>query len=160
MMPNEHTPFVRSLKERKKFRYNFQMIKSKGAILMLILDLLMQVFQAYVWFLLIIFSSKEEFNNISTFLFSFIINIRYIALMFYPLGGLIADTCVGRYKMIVCSIIYSFVTWIIFVMICLFMWMQQHSEMSTLSHIPLGFLFIIIIYWTCRISIKCHTIQY
>ena len=112
---------------------------------MLTLDLLIQVFQAYVWFSLITLISKSEYLSSSSLLLDLSLDIKYLALMFYPLGGLIADTCVGRYKMLVCSIIYSFVTWIIFVILCLFMWMQQDLEMSTLSHISLGFLFILYI---------------
>ena len=141
---DERTSFI-NLQPRKRIKYKFQLIKSKGAILMLTLDLLIQVFQAYVWFLLIALISRSEYFTSFSTSFELCLDIKYFALMFYPLGGLIADTCVGRYKMIVCSIIYSFVTWIIFVILCLFMWMQQDLEMSTLSHISIGFLFILYI---------------
>ncbi len=82
---------------------------------MLTLDLLIQVFQAYVWFSLISFISRKEYNNSLSLLLDFSLDIKYIALMFYPIGGLIADTWVGRYRMIVCSMVFSFLIWIMFV---------------------------------------------
>ena len=96
-----------------KFKYNFQLLKSKGAILILIWDAIINLY----WFLII--SSMTLVFQFTNYRFykifdNSIIAITTIPKLFCPIGGLIADTCIGRYRSIIISIYISFFAWIIF----------------------------------------------
>ena len=79
-----------------------------------------------------------EFND-STILSDF--DFSYISLLFFPIIGLIGDMCVGRYRMILGSMLFCLVMWIVTVIVVtlLCVYTDTHSVLfGTISLIVLG----------------------
>ena len=101
-------------RQRCPVSYHFQFIRSKGALLVLLWDLLSNI---YCQFITCVFFMLA--NDLLVFLFShswstsqvFIYTIGYSSvLLLSPLMGLIADVFTSRYKLIVaCSYIFAFI---------------------------------------------------
>ena len=94
----------------RRFKYRFQLIKSRAAVLVLALDLLFHTYRKYILFLIVILSSILSLQDGILYLFAE--NLFYIPFMFYPVGGLIADVWIGRYRMIVISGYICLVAWV------------------------------------------------
>ena len=107
----EHDPLLHNPNKRvSRFRYDFQQIKSKGAILVL------------VWDVLSSFSMNLMYHSVGSFLYttpgnSIVLkvfkNLIFVSYFLYPLGGLIADVWTGRYRVIIMSVYMCFLAWII-----------------------------------------------
>ena len=109
----------------RRFKFHFQRIKSRAAVLVLILDILFQAFRigtVYCIFILL--------NNLSLQSGTFYLseNLFHIPLLFYPVGGLIADVWIGRYRMIVISGYICLVAWVFAVIGFSFHW-YLHGEL-------------------------------
>ena len=136
---DEHTPLIHTPRtaKRRRFKYRFQFIRSKGAVLVIIIDALIKWFRFYIYFTPLIIQSME-FND-STILSDF--DVGLISLLFYPIIGLIGDMCVGRYRMILGSMLFCLVMWIVTVIVVtlLCVYTETHSVLfGTISLIVLG----------------------
>ena len=107
----EHDPLLRNPNKKvSRFLYNFQQIKSKGAILVL------------VWDVLASFSVILVYNSVGSFLYttpgnSIVLkvfeNLLFISYFLYPLGGLIADVWTIMYNiMCISHIVHDRHVWI------------------------------------------------
>ena len=107
----EHDPLLRNPNKRvSRFRYNFQQIKSKGAILVLVWDVLASFSVILMYHSVGSFVYTTQGNSIVLKIFE---NLFYALYFLYPLGGLIADVWTGRYKVIIVSAYICFFGWII-----------------------------------------------
>ena len=108
----EHDPLLRNPNKRvSRFRYNFQQIKSKGAILVLVWDVLASFSVILMYYSAASFLRTTPRNSIIFNLFETFIFVSYFL---YPLGGLIADVWTGRYKVIIMSAYICFLAWIVY----------------------------------------------
>ena len=140
---DEHTPLIHtpSTAQRRRFKYRFQFMRSKGAVLVIIIDALIKWFGAYILYTTAIIRLME-FND-SIMLGNF--DVGYMALLFFPIIGLIGDMCVGRYRMILGSMLFCLVMWIVTVIVVtlLCVYTETHSVLfGTISLIVLGVSFI------------------
>ena len=112
---DEHTPLIHTSRTTKRirFKYRFQFIRSKGAVLVIIIDALIKLFQLDLNLIMIAIISLK-FNN-SAILSNF--DVGYISMLFFPIIGLIGDMCVGRYQMILGSMLFCLVMWIVTVIV-------------------------------------------
>ncbi len=97
----------------QKFKYSFQSLKSKGAILVLIWD---GVINLYFYMTMITISDvliHSSFSYLEILAYS-MIGILTLPRLFSPIGGLIVDTWTGRYRSIIASIYISLFAWLIF----------------------------------------------
>ena len=136
---DEHTPLIHTPRTTKRirFKYRFQFIRSKGAVLVIIIDALIKLFMSFILFTTATISSKE-FND-SSMLNRF--DFCFISLLFFPIIGLIGDMCVGRYRMILGSMLFCLVMWIVTVIVVtLFcVYTETHSVLfGSISLIVLG----------------------
>ena len=136
---DEHTPLIYtpSTAKRRRFKYRFQFIRSKGAVLVIIIGALIKWFVYSILFTTAIIITKE-FNNLSTFSG---FDVGIIPLLFFPILGLIADMCDGRYRMILGSMLFCLVMWIVTVIVVtlLCVYTETHSVLfGTISLIVLG----------------------
>ena len=108
----EQDPLLRNNNNKRfsRFRYNFQQIKSKGAILVLVWDVLVSFSTALMYHSAVSFLYTTPGNSIILKLFQ---NLFFVSYILYPLGGLIADVWIGRYKVIIVSVYICFLAWII-----------------------------------------------
>ena len=103
----EQDPLLRNNNNKRflRFRYNFQQIKSKGAILVLVWDALAS------FSLTLLYHSAKSFlpttaeNGVVLMVFE---NLFVFSYILHPLGGLIADVWTGRYKVIIVSVYMCF----------------------------------------------------
>ena len=112
-------------KRVSRFRYNFQQIKSKGALLIIVWDVLASfsmhlMFQSAVSFL---YDTTEN----SVVLKKMFKNLFLVSYFLFPLGGLIADVWTGRYKVIIVSVYMCFLAWII-ASVGYLVWSELHSS--------------------------------
>ena len=139
---DEHTPLIHTHRTTKRrFKYRFQFIRSKGAVLVIIIDALIKWFETYILYTIATIKSME-FND-STTLNKF--DFSYVPLLFFPIIGLIGDMCVGRYRMILGSMLFCLVMWIVTVIVVtlLCVYTETHSVLfGTISLIVLGVSFI------------------
>ena len=139
---DEHTPLIHTpCTAKRRYKYRFQFIRSKGAVLVIIIDALIKWFVTYILYTTAIIKSTE-FNDL-TILSNF--HVVYISLLFFPIIGLIGDMCVGRYQMILGSMLFCLVMWIVTViavtLLCVYT--ETHSVLfGTISLIVLGVSFI------------------
>ena len=112
---SETTPLLPNRKRNlfRKWKRNFKSIKSKGVILVLTWDAIINMYWYMIFSMVIIFQhSNNQFNE--TIFDNSIIAVVALPLLFCPIGGLIADTWTGRYRTIITSIYISFFAWIAF----------------------------------------------
>ena len=129
----EQTPLIRQ-KERNrswKVKYNFQSLKTKGAILVMIWEAFIRLS------LYLIISGVPEIlhydNNTLQIINQSITAVLSLPLLFCPIGGLIADTWTGRYRTIVTSIYLYFAVWIILATLYLVWQYAIQNENNILS---------------------------
>ncbi len=103
-----HTPAI----VRRRFNYKFQFIRSKGAVLLIVIDALMKWLQFYIIFASSLVIASVFKNNAMA-----ILAANHIPFLFMPIIGLIADMCVGRYRMMLGSMMFSLVIWIVMVVV-------------------------------------------
>ena len=122
--------------QRRRFKYRFQFIRS-GAALVIVLDTLMRLFQACL-----LYSAKflHLHVHLDRTLNGSVNNmIMFMAVMLFPIFGLIADMCVGRYRMILGSILFSLVAWSVMVVVvtvsCVYT--ETHSALFAYIFLPL-----------------------
>ena len=109
----------RKAKSSLKFKYNFQLLKSKGAILVLIWDAIIKIH----WHVMIssaIYLVHYNNNSFYEIFDNSLTAVLSLPLLFCPIGGLIADTWTGRYRTIITSVYVSFFAWIILIITYLF----------------------------------------
>ena len=101
-------PLLRNPNKRvSRFHYNFQQIKSKGAILVLVWDVL-ALNLTYHSALSFLYTTPEY-----SIVFKVFRNIFLVFYLLYPLGGLIANVWTSCYKVIIVSAYICFLAWII-----------------------------------------------
>ena len=101
---SEQSPLVHVNVHHKcfsKLKYRLICIKSRVAILVLLLDLLFQAYKRYTVYFLVVVSGLLSLHEAAIYLLAAILFV--IPFLFYPVGGLIADVRIGRYRMIVIS---------------------------------------------------------
>ena len=107
----EQDPLLRIPNKRvSRFHYNFQQIKSKGAILVLVWDVLSSFSMILMYHSAVLFLYSTPENSIILNLFK---TLFFVSYFLYPLGGLIADVWTGRYKVIIVSAYICFLGWIV-----------------------------------------------
>ncbi len=122
---------------QKKVKYRLQLIRSKGAVLVIIIDALIKWFHCYI-----IFTSSllqlEELKILETR------NLLFVTLIFYPVFGLIADMFVGRYKMMLGSMLFCLITWILIVVVTLlYIYIETYSMLfGSIGFVMLGISFL------------------
>ena len=137
---DEHTPLIHTSRTtRRRFKYRFQFIRSKGAVLVIIIDALIKWFQLYIVYT----TEAMELNNNLAVLQNLSVGCTYF--LFFPIIGLIADMCVGRYQMILGSMLLCLVMWIatVIVVTLFCVYTETHSVLfSTISLIVFSLSFI------------------
>ena len=135
---DEHTPLIHTPRtaKRRRFKYRFQFIRSKGAVLVIIIDALIKWFKFSILLTTLVIRSTE-FANL-TILNGF--SVVQISILFYPIIGLVGDMCVGRYRMIVGSMLFCLVMWIVTVIFTLLsVYTETHPLLfGSISLIVLG----------------------
>ena len=100
---SEQSPLVHVPHQRYRSpKYRLTCIRSRAAVLVLLWDLLFHIYTKYMFFFFVIVVYMLTPNEGTTYLLSR--NLFYIPYLFYPVGGLIADVWIGRYRMIIISI--------------------------------------------------------
>ena len=139
---DEHTPLIHTPRTtRRRFKYRFQFIRSKGAVLVIIIDALIKWFENYIQYTSMAIRSIE-YKNLAI---SYNIDWLSVSMLFFPIIGLIGDMCVGRYRMILGSMLLCLVMWIVTVIVVtLFcVYIETHSVLfSTISLIVLSLSYI------------------
>ena len=121
----EQDPLLYNPNKRvSRFRYNFHQIKSKGAILVLVWDVLASFSLTLLYRSTISFLHTTPENSIVLKLFK---NLFLVSYFLFPLSGLIADVWTGRYKVIIVSAYMCFLAWI---MACVgyLVWSELHPS--------------------------------
>ena len=95
--------------QARRWKYKIQYIRSKGAILVLIWDILASFNQN------LMFQSVYSFLEINpnAIVMKLFLNFFILSYLLFPLVGLIADAWIGRYKVIIVSAYVCFLAWII-----------------------------------------------
>ena len=83
-------------------------VNSKGALLVLLWSTVMFIYLVFM----ADYVSKEPLLDAVSSHKNIYTRILYVALLTYLVIGLVADICVGRYKIIVASIYCAFIGWI------------------------------------------------
>ena len=100
---SEQSPLVPVPHQRYRSpKYRLTCIRSRAAVLVLLWDLLFHVYTKYMFFFFVILLYMLTPNGGTIYLLSR--NLFFIPYLFYPVGGLIADVWIGRYRMIIISI--------------------------------------------------------
>ena len=81
------------LKECFKLRYHVRILKNKGAILVIVWGFLMTVMQYYI-----------TYTSLNTYSSHTFVLLQSIVGLTLPIGGWLADVCLGRYKIISLSL--------------------------------------------------------
>lgn len=126
-----------------RFQCNLQSITSKGAILVLIWITSINMF----WQMMISSINFVVHSNPNHSFYIFdntLTAVNTLPLLFCPIGGLIADHCTGRYRMIITSIYITLFTWIVFFITCI-VWYAFGSATEIISIVSLitGSIFLI-----------------
>ena len=121
----------------RRFKFHFQRIKSRAAVLVLILDILFQALRTGIFYFIFILLHNLSLQD-GTFYLSE--NLFHISFLFYPVGGLIADVWIGRYRMIIISAYICLVAWLLSVIGYSLHW-YLHGEL----YIPVSGTILIII---------------
>ena len=90
----------------QKFKYHLTCIRSRAGVLVLLLDMLFQVYKLCMSYFIVAVFGIYPFHGGTEF---FIV----IPFLFYPIGGLIADVWIGRYRVIVISGYICLLAWIL-----------------------------------------------
>ena len=145
----EQDPLLRNNNNKRfsRFRYNFQQIKSKGAILVLVWDVLVSFSTGLMYHSAVSFLYTTPGNSIILKLFQ---NLFFVSYILYPLGGLIADVWIGRYKVIIVSVYICFLAWII-ACVGYLIWNEPH-DILCINHI--------VLHRHVWIQVSYNTIQY
>ena len=130
----EHTPLLHPQQQKgRKIKYNIQLIRSKAAALVLVLDFGIQMFRNFSKFLMAALVPYIIHNmNNPTFLMVSVSSMQFTYLL-YPIGGLIADSLIGRYRMIVVSMYTCFITWVGIALGFAVFWFYAKDYNSTLA---------------------------
>ena len=116
----------------KKRKYKFQIIRSKGAIVVIIFGALIRIFQLCCTDIVgnILDVVGYEIPNFFHF-----IGIELIVTLFYPIGGLMADMCIGRYRMIIGSTLFCIIVWLIMTVLIIIMCIYSDTLQEQLAPI-------------------------
>ena len=121
----ERDPLLHNHNKRvSRFRYNFQQIKSKGALLIIVWDVLASFSMHLMYHTAVSFLYTTPEHSIALKMFK---NLFLVSYFLFPLGGLIADVWTGRYKVIIVSVYMCFLAWI---MACVgyLVWSELHPS--------------------------------
>ena len=108
---SERTPLLLVPHQRfRRLKCHLTNIRSRAAVLVLLWDLGFQVYKLFAVYFIAVASGIISLHERATYLFY---DFFLIAYLFYPVGGLIADVWIGRYRMIVISIYVCLVAWLL-----------------------------------------------
>ena len=107
----EYSPLLRHRPHQKKLNYNMQHIKSKAAILVLVWDAFITIYRQFMVYFVSALGGIQS-PHVSIILTNVLANMYSIPVLLYPIGGLIADVWIGRYRMILVSVYICLITWI------------------------------------------------
>ena len=122
----------------RRFKYRFQLIKSRAAVLVLIWDLLLQIYTQSMLYLIVILAGIFSLEDDTLYVLSE--NFFLIPFLFYPVGGLIADVWIGRYRMISISGYISIVAWLF----CVISYVFYMYKRDVTIYIPVNITILII----------------
>ena len=98
----------------RRLKCHLTNIRSRAAVLVLLWDLGFQVNKLFaVYFIAVASGIIISLHGRAGYFLYLFGNLFYIPLLFYPVGGLIADVWIGRYRMIVISIYVCLVAWLL-----------------------------------------------
>ena len=122
----------------KRLKYRLTCIRSRAAVLVLLWDLIFQSYKIFIFYFTFVVGDMLTLhvgviNVLSRSIF-------YIPFLFYPVGGLIADVWIGRYRMIIISGYICLLAWLFAVIAFSFHW-YLHGEL----YIPVSGTILIII---------------
>ena len=107
----EYSPLLRHRPHQKKLNYHMQHIKSKAAILVLVWDAFITIYRQFMVYFVSALGGIQS-PHVSIILTNVLVNMYSIPVLLYPIGGLIADVWIGRYRMILISVYMCLITWI------------------------------------------------
>ena len=123
---SELTPLLHVPHQRfRRLKCHLTNIRSRAAVLVILWDLVFQVYKKFAVYFIAVASGIISLHGRAWYLFYLFGNLFYIPLLFYPVGGLIADVWIGRYRMIVISIYVCLVAWLLTVIT----YVLHHDEM-------------------------------
>ncbi len=126
-------PAQAALLPKRKLKYKFQIIRSKGAIVVIIVSgALMRIFQFCYLYIAV---AMWDFKNYQVPKNFNLIGFEYIVMLFYPIGGLMADMCIGRYRMIIGSTLFCIIVWLIMTILIIIMWIYNDTLQEQLAPI-------------------------
>ena len=102
---SEQSPLL-SHQQFRRFKYHLTCIRSCAGVLVLLLDILFQVYKLCMSFFIVVVFSMYPFRGGMEFFF-------IIPYLFYPIGGLIADVWIGRYRVIIISGYICLLAWLL-----------------------------------------------
>ena len=140
MAANSSTPLLNHhQRPTRRFKYRFQAIESKGAILLIFLGALMRLFQYCLTYIGVKVSLAPVLQLPTVLNMT---NVLFIVMIFYPLGGLMADMWIGRYRMILGSTLLSLVVWLLLAVTTTLMWAYKDMYQTLLASVFYVCLFI------------------
>ena len=101
---SEQSPLL-SHQHLRRFKYRLTCIRSRAGVLVLLLDMLFQVYKLCMSYFILAVFGIYPFHGGTEFFF-------VIPFLFYPIGGLIADVWIGRYRIIVISGYICLLAWL------------------------------------------------
>ena len=102
---SEQSPLL-SHQHFRRFKYHLTCIRSRAGVLVLLLDILFQVYKRCMSYFIVAVFGMYTFPGETGFFF-------VIPFLFYPIGGLIADVWIGRYRVIVISGYICLLAWLL-----------------------------------------------
>ena len=123
---SEQSPLL-SHQHFRRFKYNITCIRYRAGVLVLLLDILFQVYKLCMSYFIVVVFGMYHFHGRTEFFF-------VIPFLFYPIGGLIADVWIGRYRVIVISGYICLLAWLLTVIGYSLHW-YIHNELYILVSI-------------------------
>ena len=128
---SEQSPLL-SHQHFRRFKYRLTCIRSRAGVLVLLLDMLFQAYKLCMSYFIVAVFGMYPFHGGMEFFF-------VIPFLFYPIGGLIADVWIGRYRVIVISGYICLLAWLLTVIGYSLHW-YIHNEL----YIPVSIIILII----------------